>query len=113
MIDEGSGSAVLESKDKNMTNVLASLLAEEKEPTVDLPSISLTVPSNGSGEVGNTFILPTATFKVTDVGSYSYGSKDANGVIDVNEIVVEIPKLKEENEVKEMTIDDFINDFKL
>lgn len=80
MINEGSGSAILESKDKNMANVLASLLAEEKEPTVDLPSISLTVSSNGSGEVGNTFILPTATFTVTDVGSYSYGSKDVNDV---------------------------------
>ena len=36
-----------------------------------------------------------------------------NGVIDVNEIVIETPKLKNSDEVKEMTIDDFINDFKL
>ena len=36
------------------------------------------------------------------------------GLIDVNEIVVDLPKLKEQtNEVKEMTIDDFINDFKI
>ncbi len=36
------------------------------------------------------------------------------GVIDVNKLVVNIPKLKEESEqVKEMTIDDFINGFKL
>ena len=35
------------------------------------------------------------------------------GGIDVNEMVVDLPKLKEQEEVKEMTIDDFINDFKI
>lgn len=77
MIDNGSGSTVLEAKDKNMTTVLASLLAEEKEPEVTDPTVTF-VTSGGSGEVGTTFNLPTATFKVTSVGSYSYGSKDAN-----------------------------------
>ena len=43
--------------------------------------------------------------------NYIYKS---NGLIEINEEVVEIPKKKENNnEVKEMTIDDFINDFKL
>ena len=37
-----------------------------------------------------------------------------NGLIDINEVVMDIPKLKEnKEEIKEMTIDDFINDFKL
>lgn len=79
MINEGSGSTVLEAKDKNMTTVLASLLAEEKEPEVTDPTVTF-VTSGGSGEVGTTFNLPTATFKVTSVGSYTYGSKDANDV---------------------------------
>lgn len=80
MIDEGSGSVSLAAKDKNMTSVLASLLAEEKNPEVTTPSVSLSVPTNGSGEVGSTFILPTVTFKVDSVGSYTYGSKDENDV---------------------------------
>jgi len=36
-----------------------------------------------------------------------------NGVINVEDLVIEVPKTKKQDEVKEMTIDDFINDFKL
>ena len=37
-----------------------------------------------------------------------------NGLVEISEEVMEIPPKKEaEEEVKEMTIDDFINDFKL
>ena len=78
MINDGGGSTTIDSANKNMTQVLSSLLAEEKDPSVDKPSANLTA-SGGSGEVGTTFTLPTATFKVTNVGSYTYGSKDANG----------------------------------
>jgi len=43
----------------------------------------------------------------------NYIYKD-NGLIEISEEIIEIPKKKEETaEVKEMTIDDFINDFKL
>ncbi len=35
------------------------------------------------------------------------------GLIEISEEVIELPKKKQDNEVKEMTIDDFINDFKL
>ena len=79
MINEGGGFTTLESANKNMTQVLASLLAEEKDPSVDKPSATYSV-SGGSGEVGTTFTLPTATFKITDVGSYTYGSKDSADV---------------------------------
>lgn len=75
MIDENGGAAVLNASNKNMTQVLASLLAEEKNPEVDLPSVTYTT-SGGSGEVGTTFTLPTATLKITDIGSYTYGSTD-------------------------------------
>ena len=36
-----------------------------------------------------------------------------NGVINVEDLVIEVPKIVKQDEVKEMTIDDFINDFKL
>lgn len=78
-IDEGNGSATLDASGKTVSQVLGSLLAEAKDPTVDSPSVSFSV-SGGSGEVGTSYTLPTATLKVTDVGSYTYGSKDANNV---------------------------------
>ena len=36
-----------------------------------------------------------------------------NGVINVEDIIIKVPKTTKQEEVKEMTIDDFINDFKL
>ena len=35
------------------------------------------------------------------------------GLVEISEEIIEIPKKVENNEIKEMTIDDFINDFKL
>lgn len=75
MIDDGGGSASLEASNKNMLQVLSALLAEEKDPEVSYPSVSFTT-SGGSGEVGTTFTLPTATLTILDVGNYSYGSTD-------------------------------------
>lgn len=77
-INKGNGSATLSAEGKTVSQVLGSLLAEAKDPTVDLPSVSFSV-NGGSGEVGTSYTLPTATLKVTDVGSYTYGSKDAAG----------------------------------
>ena len=37
----------------------------------------------------------------------------SNGLVEISEEVIELPKKKEIEELKEMTIDDFINDFKL
>lgn len=78
-IDKGNGSATLSAEGKTVSQVLGALLAEAKDPSVDLPSVSFSV-NGGSGEVGTSYTLPTATLKVTDVGSYTYGSKDANNV---------------------------------
>ena len=77
-IDEGNGSVTLSAEGKTVSQVLSSLLAEAIDPTVDTPSVSLSA-SGGSGEVGTSYTLPTATLKVTDVGSYTYGSVDDNG----------------------------------
>ena len=83
MIDAGNGSAILSASNKTMTQVLASLLAEEKSPEVTLPAVSLTASGN-SGEVGTVFTLPTATLKITGVGSYSYGATDGVNSYDNN-----------------------------
>jgi len=77
-ISDGNGSYTLSAGGKNIAQVLGSLLAEAKDPDVDLPSVTLSA-SGGSGEVGTSYTLPTATLKVDDVGSYTYGSKDAAG----------------------------------
>lgn len=77
-INKGNGSATLSAEGKTVSQVLGSLLAEAKDPSVDLPSVSFDVSGN-NGEVGTSYTLPTATLKVTDVGSYTYGSKDAAG----------------------------------
>lgn len=75
-----NGSATFETAGKSLTQVLNALLAEEKNPEVDMPSVTFTT-SNQTGEVGSTYIIPTAIFKVNDVGSYTYGSKDANNMV--------------------------------
>lgn len=67
-----NGSATLKAEGKNLTQVLSSLLATEKNPTGTKPSASISV-SGGSNEVGNTFTLPTATLTIDGVGSYTYG----------------------------------------
>ena len=53
--------------------LISGMLQQELFPgDPDLPSVSITA-SGGSGEVGSSYTLPTATLKVTDVGSYTYG----------------------------------------
>lgn len=58
--------------------MLSGMLQQEINPgdtgyAIDLPSASISASgSEGSVEVGNTFTLPTATLKITDVGSYPF-----------------------------------------
>lgn len=55
------------------------MLQQELYPTAnDKPSASISV-SGGSGEVGSSYTLPTATLTIDDVGSYEYGDK-ATGI---------------------------------
>lgn len=73
-----TGSATIDSSGKSVLDVLKQILAKEINPTVDRPSATFTV-SGGSAEVGSSFTAPTATYKVTDIGSYSYGGVESPG----------------------------------
>lgn len=65
---------------KNIKQLFEILYStEDLDIATDTPSVSFTLSSNGSGEVGESFTRPTATLKITDIGSYEYGSKDKNG----------------------------------
>lgn len=74
---DASGSVTVPTKNKSVYDALLDAFAEAKNPTVDQPSVSISV-SGGSGEVGTTFSYPEATLTIDDVGSYTYGSKDAD-----------------------------------
>lgn len=74
---DSTGSITVPTSGKTVYEALLDAFAEAKEPTVDYPSVSISV-SGGSGEVGTTFTRPTATLKIDDVGSYTYGSKDGS-----------------------------------
>ena len=63
----------------SLQDVLSGMLQQELYPTAnDTPSASISA-SGGSGEVGSSYTLPTATLTITDVGSYEYGDK-ATGI---------------------------------
>ena len=70
----------IECKGKNIKQLFEILYStEDLSITTDTPSVSFTLSSNGSGEVGTTFTRPTATLKISDIGSYEYGCKDSEG----------------------------------
>lgn len=57
----------------SLESILSSMLQQELYPTnEDIPNASISA-SGGSGEVGSSYTLPTATLTITDVGSYEYG----------------------------------------
>ena len=62
----------------SLESVLSGILQQELYPTAnDKPNASISLAKTSySGEVGSTFTLPTATLKITDVGSYEYGDKE-------------------------------------
>lgn len=63
----------------SLESILSGMLQQELYPTAnDKPNASISV-SGGSGEVGSSYTLPTATLKIDDVGSYEYGDK-ATGI---------------------------------
>ena len=65
---------------KNIKQLFEILYStEDLDIATSNPSVSFTLSGNGSGEVGESFTRPTATLKVTGLGSYEYGSKDENG----------------------------------
>jgi hypothetical protein len=59
----------------SLESILSGMLQQELYPTAnDKPNAEITA-SGGSGEVGTEYTVPTATLKITDVGSYEYGDK--------------------------------------
>ena len=76
-----NGSATIQAAGKNLKQLWDAIyLKEDKSITIKKPSVSLTVSGSGTTvEVGSTFTRPTATLKITGIGSYKYGSKDADG----------------------------------
>ena len=63
----------------SLQSILSSMLQQELYPTAnDKPNASISA-SGGSGEVGSSYTLPTATLTIDDVGSYEYGDK-ATGI---------------------------------
>ena len=63
----------------SLESLLSGMLQQELYPTAnDKPNASISA-SGGSGEVGSEYTVPTATLKITDVGSYEYGDK-ATGI---------------------------------
>ena len=67
-------------KGKSLSFVMEKIFTQELFPNTtgyanDLPSMSITLSptSDQTGEVGTEYNLPTATLKITDVGSYAFG----------------------------------------
>lgn len=66
-----SGSATVAAAGKSVKDVLASILAAEKQPTVSQPSVSVSLTNGKAYEVG-TKVVPAYTTSFNK-GSYSYG----------------------------------------
>ena len=66
-------------KGTSLEALVSGMLQQELYPNADdKPNAEITA-SGGSGEVGTEYTVPTATLKITDVGSYLYGDK-ATGI---------------------------------
>ena len=76
-IDENNGSVKLESTGKNVKEVFATLLAEEKQPTIDDPEYTLSASAvlAKNAEIGN-YINGFKWDGTWSEGSYEFGSKE-------------------------------------
>lgn len=61
--------------------LILDAFSEESNPSVSQPSASISA-SGKTGETGTTYTLPTGTLTIDSIGSYEFGSKDANNVRD-------------------------------
>ena len=76
----------------SLESVLSGLLQQEILPgdtgyEIDLPSASISV-SGGSGEVGSSYTLPTATLTITDVGSYPFAPTETGIVFNIGDVTL-------------------------
>lgn len=67
-----TGTTTIASSGKSLKDVMQTIFTKELNPSASAPAISLTV-SGGNGEVGSSYNVPSATLKLTSVGSYTYG----------------------------------------
>ena len=58
---------------KTLRQLLMDAFSEKSVGTIINPDYSFTASSSSSGEIGSTYTLPTATFRVTEDGNYQYG----------------------------------------
>lgn len=68
---DSSGSKTLDTAGKNLKQVLDMIVAEEKNPSVTQPSVSVTLSNSGAKEVGTNF-TPNYSCNLNP-GSYQYG----------------------------------------
>lgn len=66
-----SGSTTVAAQGKSLKELLASILAAEKQPTATQPAVSISVSTGKAYEVGTT-VTPTYTASLS-AGSYTYG----------------------------------------
>ena len=59
-------------KGTSLEALFSGMLQQELNPSASIPTASISA-SGGSGEVGSTYTLPTATLTIDSVGSYTYG----------------------------------------
>lgn len=72
----------------SLQDVLSGMLQQELYPTAnDKPSASISA-TGGSGEVGSSYTLPTATLTITDVGSYEYGDKETGITFAIGDVTL-------------------------
>lgn len=71
VLEENNGAVTLETTNQTLKNVFIDLFGGELQPTKSDPSCEFYAHGD-IGEVGETFTLPTAIFRVTSVGHYSY-----------------------------------------
>jgi hypothetical protein len=67
---DSTGSVSVGEEGMTIRELFLDAFSEQSVGTIDYPSYSYTAGSHVTGEVGSTYTLPSATFKVTDVGSY-------------------------------------------
>lgn len=72
-IDKTIGYRDLDCAGMTIKAFLHDAFADKKSSVNTLPTASLTLGSIGTGEVGSTYTVPKATFKLTGVGKYEYG----------------------------------------
>ena len=84
----------------SLETILSGMLQQELYPTAnDKPNASISA-SGGSGEVGSSYTLPTATLTINDVGSYEYGDK----ATDITFAIDSVELKQGSNSVKNTTI---------